>query len=65
MKRKKRTMKETKLLRNRIVKHYFNNPDKNGYKHIMSKFKVHESFIREVLSKELENRFKKRQCIRG
>jgi len=65
MKRKKRTMKKTKLLRSKIVKYFFNNPDTNGYKYMMSKFKVHESFIREALSEELENRFKKKQCIRG
>ena len=65
MKRKKRTMKKTKLLRSKIVRHFFNNPDTNGYKYMTSKFKVHESFIREVLSQELENRFKKRQCIKG
>tara|TARA_Y100000034_G_scaffold135451_1_gene207416 strand:- start:1845 stop:2039 length:195 start_codon:yes stop_codon:yes gene_type:complete len=62
--KKRRTLEETEILRDKIVKHYFNNPDKNSYKEIINRFSVCESFIRDALSCELEKRFKNKQCIK-
>jgi|10_taG_2_1085330.scaffolds.fasta_scaffold07495_4 hypothetical protein len=65
MKRVKRTRIELKKVGNQIVKYYFNNPENNGYRAIIDRFRVNESFIRKVLTIEMEKRFNKKQCIKG
>ena len=63
-KRKKKRVRPPrgrKILANKIIKYYFDNPSANGYKDMIKKFNTDETNIRKILSKELDRRFKKAQ----
>ena len=65
MKRSKRTPEQLKILCKKIVKYYFNTPGDNSYNSIAVKFNCNKAQVRNAISNELDNRFKKRQqeCI--
>lgn len=43
-------------LKQKIIKYYFNNPDKNSTKEMEDKFKVSGVTIKKIISKDLEQR---------
>tara|TARA_Y100001963_G_C6642580_1_gene381719 strand:- start:232 stop:429 length:198 start_codon:yes stop_codon:yes gene_type:complete len=60
----KRTLEERKILADKIVKYYFENPRANSYKNIVNEFKVDEAFIRKTLDQEFERRFNNAKRMR-
>ena len=65
MRASKKSLEERKILADKIIKYYFENPRANNYKHIVNEFKVDEAFIRKTLGQELERRFNKAKEIRN
>tara|TARA_R100000234_G_C4983901_1_gene172300 strand:+ start:985 stop:1203 length:219 start_codon:yes stop_codon:yes gene_type:complete len=60
-KRRIRTPRGRKILANKVITYYFDNPSANGYKYMIEKFNTDETTIRKILSAELDRRFKKAQ----
>ena len=65
MKNPRRTAKQKKLLGEKVVKYYFDNPNANSYREIKEKFKVHETAIRQFIGDELERRLERNKKIRN
>ena len=63
-KRPRRTPRSRKILGNKIIDYFYNNPHANSNKEIMKKFNVDEASVRKILSKELDRRFKNAQRVR-
>jgi len=62
---KRRTKEDNEILQKKIIKYYFSTPHDNSFKTMVSKFKVHSTYIRKAISAYLEERFDKAQKARN